>query len=240
MQENATPESTVISEQSTVSTVTPSTVHGSQNSFLVILLSSLLIISVAISGFFAYQTQKLVTELKIKNEELMRSSSAIIKTPEPATEPLATNSSMAVDPTANWKTFNSLMYGFLVKYPQDWLGICKDISGDWTTGSICELRSPNTDPYNTREFITISVEKPSLGRMTLEEIVNFELKNFGNNLSKKSINGIDGYFYTNKDSSVFFTQKGNYFIVINWYPPSNDNKYKVVIDQILSTFKFTN
>lgn len=148
-----------------------------------------------------------------------------------------------IDPTANWKSFTSVNYGFAVKYPQDWLGKCKDIAGDWETwesASICELRAPNTNPYTTKEFVTISVQKPLPERNTLAEIVTFELKNFGKNLSPKSINGVDGYFYTNKDSSVFFTQKGNYFIVINWFPLSEENKYKITLDQILSTFKFTN
>jgi hypothetical protein len=77
-----------------------------QNNFLITLLSILLLISVFIAGFFAYQTQRLVAELRIKNEELMRFSSAIVKTttptpthiqsPEPSETPIDTGSGIPI------------------------------------------------------------------------------------------------------------------------------------------------
>ena len=60
-----------------------------QSNFLVILLSILLIISVLIAGFFAYQTQRLVAELRVKNEELRIVPTV---TTQPATKPVATSS----------------------------------------------------------------------------------------------------------------------------------------------------
>ncbi len=231
-----------------VDSLQPTEFQPSTNRFLVILLSILLIISMSIAGFFAYQTQKLVVEVTGYREQLKQTLEPIINNlqpdsiPDRTAEPVATESS-EVDTTANWKSFTSVNYGFAVKYPQDWLGECKDITGGWETwesASICELRAPNTDPYTTKEFITISVQKPLPERNTLAEIVAFELKNFGHKLSLQSINGVGGYFYTNKDSSVFFTKKGNYFIVINWFPIPENNKYKTTLDQIISTFKFTN
>lgn len=56
-------QSTVNSGQSTVEQKKQFTVHGSQSTFLVTLLSVLLLISCLIAGFFAYQTQNLVKEL---------------------------------------------------------------------------------------------------------------------------------------------------------------------------------
>lgn len=76
-----------------------------QSNFLVVLLSVLLLLSVSIAGFFAYQTQKLVAELRIKNEELT------IKVPTPTTTP---------DPTADWKTYLNSGALYQVKYPNTW------------------------------------------------------------------------------------------------------------------------
>ena len=88
-----------------------------QSSFLVILLSVLLLLAVSIAGFFAYQTQKLVKELQgIRNEELVTTKT----TPEPTTEPVATDSS-EVDPTANWKAYTDKNGKFSFKYPSSLL-----------------------------------------------------------------------------------------------------------------------
>ena len=83
----------------------------STNSFLVILLSVLLLLSVIIAGFFAYQTQKLVKELTMLKTEPIPTPEV---TMEPTTEPVATDSS-EVDPTANWKTYTNEKFVF--KYP---------------------------------------------------------------------------------------------------------------------------
>ena len=51
-----------------------------QNNFLVVLLSILLMLSVVIAGFFAYQTQKLVKELTI-----LKTEPTLVGTVEPTT-----------------------------------------------------------------------------------------------------------------------------------------------------------
>lgn len=80
-----------------------------QSSFLIILLSSLLIISVVISGFFAYQTQRLVNELRVMSDE---SKQTVV----PTIEPVATESS-EVDPTADWNVQKSEVLGIEFKTP---------------------------------------------------------------------------------------------------------------------------
>ncbi len=84
MQENQTqlPVNQSISE-----TVIQTEQLPKKSNFLVILLSSLLIISLAIAGFFAFQTQKLVKELT-----LLRIEPTPVVTAEPTIEPVATNS----------------------------------------------------------------------------------------------------------------------------------------------------
>ena len=84
------------------------------NNFLVILLAVLLIISVSISGFFAYQTQKLVKELQ-ENKNMEE----VVETTEPIVKPVATESSEA-DPTTNWKTYTDLKFNYSLKFPDTW------------------------------------------------------------------------------------------------------------------------
>jgi hypothetical protein len=115
----------------------PTPEQPKNNSFLIILLSILLIISVAISGFFAYQTQVLVKEL---NNLKTNQKPTSVNTTEPTVEPIATNSAMTVDLTAGWKTYtsdnqldipdsyfskftnlkNDLPKSFTFKYPSTW------------------------------------------------------------------------------------------------------------------------
>lgn len=72
------------------------------NSFLITLLSILLLISCLIAGFFAWQTQKLVKELTA-----YRLQPTATQTPTPTP-----------DPTAGWKTYTNEEYKFSFKYPQ--------------------------------------------------------------------------------------------------------------------------
>lgn len=79
-----------------------------QSNFLVILLSILLIISIAIAVFFVFQTQRLVNELRVMSDESKQ-------TVESTTEPVAT-----IDPTADWKTYTNNEFEFQMKYPPAW------------------------------------------------------------------------------------------------------------------------
>lgn len=72
---------------------------SNQPSFLITLLSVLLLISVFIAGFFAYQTQNLVKEL---------TKLQVTPTPIATTEP---------DPISNWKIFESDLK-YTIKYPE--------------------------------------------------------------------------------------------------------------------------
>ncbi len=72
------------------------------NDFVILLLSSLLILSCLVAGFFAYKTQNLVKEItKLKSVPTQIASA----TPTP-------------DPTADWKTYTNEKYGFEFKYPE--------------------------------------------------------------------------------------------------------------------------
>ena len=88
----------LIEDKQQVITLEPVVVK--QNNFLIILLSILLLLSVSIAGFFAYQTQILVKELT-----LLKSSPT----------PLSVDESL-VDPTEDWKMYTNEKFSF--KYPE--------------------------------------------------------------------------------------------------------------------------
>lgn len=82
------------------------------SNFLVVLLSVLLVLSVSIAGFFAYQTQKLSKELNTLKLE-----------PESTfpmyTEPTETGSAILDDSTVNLKTYTNTDY--LISYPSTYV-----------------------------------------------------------------------------------------------------------------------
>ncbi len=127
-------------ENQTVPVVTPQiVVEPKGNNFLVILLSTLLFISLAIAGFFAFQTQKLVGELT-----LLKTQSTPIASTESIAEPVATNSSMISDPTSDWKVFNNIKGGAVYKYPNSWM-VINDMY----------ISEKSFDPYSTERKIGI-------------------------------------------------------------------------------------
>jgi hypothetical protein len=69
---------------------------------LLLIMSVLLIVTVAIAGLFYFQIQKLSKEL---------SKYQIQASPTPTATP---------DPTANWKTYTSTQFGYSFNYPQSW------------------------------------------------------------------------------------------------------------------------
>ncbi len=189
-----------------------------KSNFLVILLSTLLIISVAIAGFFAFQTQKLVKELT-----LLRTEPTPMATVEPTTEPVATDSSMTIDPTAGWKTYTNTMYGFSFKYPSDKF-LTNNLTDDdmyfdtnKNGGSPMELGSNDiwlnihvskiteSDKAFPKEFIQVNSTQ-NISAYQTQKIIN-------NNLYK-----------INMSSFSSNTIKNN----------------EALFDQILSTFKFSN
>jgi len=154
--------------------VTPPVVveQPKQSNFLVILLSILLIISVAIAGFFAFQTRKLVKELTIlKSKEKIVS----VATTEPTVEPVATNSASATpDTTANWKTYTDPKQRFLIKYPATWRIVAGDLFG--------------TGPKEIAEDVLWAVNNFDINTNTMNKIVDDLGKQFPNR--KQTINKI--------------------------------------------------
>ncbi|MDP4011981.1 MAG: hypothetical protein Q8R00_00025, partial [Candidatus Nanoarchaeia archaeon] len=198
-----------------------------QSNFLIILLSVLLLLSVLIAGFFAYQTQKLVKELTILKTE---SIPTLEVTMEPTIEPVATDSS-EVDPTANWKTYTDPNFSF--KYPIEWSAPkeqSKTINIDdkliITKGPFYDLvlkRNLSFDEYVIRGY------GDETFRYDYDKIIGF----VGKRGLEKPITGNSDLIILAKDNNS--TQITS--ILYKYKPQDEDGK---LFDQILSTFKFTN
>ena len=190
-----------------------------KSNFLVILLSILLVISLAIAGFFAFQTQKLAYELKIIRIT-PTTIPTIIPTVEPSSEPVATTKATP-DPTANWKTYKNDQYGMSFKYP-----------------SYLKLEVENIRPVNSGNYIlltfdravfvdsfTIKISANAPRRPTiLMETEPYATKKLGNNL---------WYMYMLSADSGLQMDKNNIL-----YSVIYRNREELIF-QILSTFKFT-
>lgn len=240
-------QSTINSEQSTVNVASPSTVHGSQSSFLVILLSILLLLSVTIAGFFAYQTQKLVKELQgIRNEGKVVS----VATTEPTTEPIATDSAM-ID-TTNWKTYANAKYNFSFKYPMNW-GILDEFGGDLMIAPIVDIENVSkTLKYNIldggydggKQIISLlSIREgevdlsPDQYWDVVKTLIQIDNKTFDKYVSTNIKSTPNGKFFKGDiTTEILMPLKDNF--VINFM--LIDSKYDMIFNQILSTFKFTN
>lgn len=222
---------------------TPQTiVQPSKSNFLTILLSVLLVISVSISGFFAYQTQKLVKELQeIRNVE------ELVETTEPTIEPVATKNS-EVDPTENWKTYTNTEFGFMFKYPQDMFFKIETGSGGdikmvpWKSSIVgtsstilvaVELRSCNNwnginkSIINGKESVRFYPETPTGLKITSADMVEIQVKNNVCLVIGKYVEEIDKKGLTNQDEIKKVMER---LSLID----------KGMFDILLSTFKFIN
>ncbi len=192
--------------------VTPPLVieYPKSNNYLVMLLSILLIISVAISGFFAFQTQKLVKELTLLRSEA---------TPVATVEPLTTNSAIATaDPTANWKTYTNPNFSF--KYP-DSLKV-GEIVPEYIVKFVDSKLVEKIIMYQG-QFADGTDNPNSKFEYSAGKIQNQESK-IQKNYSYNKLVQISYEFKVNDEDTIMS------FVGID----------QEVIDQILSTFKFTN
>lgn len=225
MQENNVSNPLTQSVSNSVPTVTTVPTNDQQpktNGFLVILLSILLITSLAIAGFFAFQTQKLVKELTF-----LRTEPTPMATTEPTTEPVATSSS-EVDPTAGWKTYTNTEIGFNLRYPTGWSMI---------SANLPRVASFDTKSNNSGEFF-IAYHK------NIDDLSKWLTDNqAGKIIDNKNING--NQFLIVKGgvlnvSREYFTKVGtNNYVRLVVEPFPNSAVADSTIDQILSTFKFT-
>lgn len=187
-----------------------------QSNFLVTLLSILLLISCLIAGFFAYQTQKLVKELTIYR---LQPTEAPVPTPTPY-------------PTADWKTYENIKYGYTVKYPPLLVPV-ETINDSY-------LSFLNFEGDTTPETFSIYVRKSNLDN----EIETIRAQTEGHiltTLTKTDYIKINGYDAIKLEYSPDQPEIGPKTTTV----AVNNGKYSYVIntnteyhDLVLSTFKF--
>lgn len=220
------------------------------NNFLVILLSVLLLLSVSIAGFFAFQTQKLVNELTVlKTKENV----VPVVTPEPeSTFPMYTEPT--ADPTANWKTYTNTKYNFSFKYPSDFKinEMADEVYSTAYRGTI--INSGPIDPFGKSLSITFSsrsnLNDPDAACEQNDGVMGrcADYKGRGVKFNKESsvINNSTGiYVQTNEPTAkTYYLRKTSGSKVVEvglWNGDSTLTKNDIdTLDQILSTFKFTN
>jgi hypothetical protein len=218
MQENQIPQTEV--NQSFSNPVIQTEQQPKQNNFLVVLLSILLIISVSITGFFAFQTQKLVKELtELKAQEKVVAVAT--------TEPVATESSTSVTQIPGWKFYVNKELTF--QYPGEWtLGqaqtaLVSDMPGVGIT--VFDSKSPM---YNECMELDKTDAKNGLMIKYYSYTLNGERCSNQKDVNNKQI------WITKINGDGF--QPGIIYMYDTGLSPKSINAF----DQILSTFKFTN
>lgn len=203
-------------------TPTPSVLieQPKSNNFIVTLLSTLLFIAVLIAGFFAYQTQRLVKELTMK---------------QPSSSPVATNK-----PSTLTQTYADSVYKYTVKYPEGWIVVPTPTQGFGGVASFAntlnkfeigkqtnEIKSNET----LKEYFTKSESSGDIQIIDEKELTLGDLKTL--RLVLPLIHGDSGwkygvYYSFVKDSNVYF---------LEFY--TNDYSKDIILaDEIISTFKF--
>jgi hypothetical protein len=186
--------------------------------FLISLLSILLLMSVLIAGFFAYQTQNLVKEL---TEIKYKASPVASATPDPA---------------ANWKTYTDSKGRFSFKYPGDWF--------IWNSpdGASLLLDESSFDPNLIAEPDQVEI---TFVTTASKEDINTYTVNF--TPTSKTTTGNNVVFSIN-DRSLGPKEEGpaSQYLFAQAVVENNlyrfgltSSEYKTVFDQILESFKIT-
>lgn len=210
----------------TPETTTPIFVEQPKESnFLTILLSVLLIISIAISGYFALQTQKLVKELAI-----LKTEKEVTNTFGPTAESVAADSSEA-DLTANWKTYINTSSNYQISYPTDWEAVNYGLMEAKPADSYTKIVRFSYQPDISKSDIGFNIEETPVVNIS-QDIEFNESKNIGSRIATcgTSADGMNTFCWLKlpKESKFLVFTMSNY---------KNIEDLKIV-DQILSTFKF--
>ena len=208
---NPIPESPEILNQTGVSK-TP----NFKNS-LILIMSILLIITVAIASLFYFQIQKL-------SKELSKYQAQASPTP-----------TATADPTANWKTFIDNQKSFSLKYPNTW--------NSPTTNQLSTRTEYTFTPQNLSIAVGLYYNQDLQKPRTYEEEIAYAEKNavgkrpiqVENQNITEYINYIGADLSTIEVSIILKGVKNDIIRISMPFPQGTDPS---IFDQILSTFKF--
>lgn len=130
---------------------------------------------------------------------------------------------VSADPTANWKTYTNAKYDYKFVYPEKWNGPVVTRKGDENSLDVVNFTSSFND-----SSVTIYIEKPNTQ--------NFEGEEYILDGNKKGVR-----VQTSPTHEIVVVKLENYDLVIDFeYTGTDKVDAKLIFDQILSTFKFTN
>ena len=210
---------------------------------LVVILSITTLLATLIAFFFYFQNQQLRKLLTV--------------VPSPLATPLA-SPQPTTDPTANWKIISVDKCGFSIKLPDGWAtanNTTPDIQTSQSLGCIL-INAPDYTNKESNNGLQIAISKTAIGSKfnnvqisDLDSYINAERKTIDvqpatdivSNIKSMTIGAYSGKYF---ELSAMFTN--SYFIFNNansiysaiWLQSYSGN-YSSEINQILSTFKFT-
>lgn len=211
-----------------------------QSNFLVILLSVLLLISVSIAGYFAYQTQRLVNELRVMSNESKQISEPTF---EPGLEPEPIPLEII---TKDWKTYTNTKYKYTFKYPLE--AVISDVKEGGLDPISESSKGVNLRLSDKHSFQIEVDDANNLSRGSYDEWLKTLKTSQFYKVTNESTIIIDGVTATvvegahvNTYQKTYFFQSlnGANFFSLGVQDTLTQNQ-KMLSDQILSTFKFTN
>jgi len=216
----------------------------SQNILITILTAALIA-----SGYFAYQWWQVRKELKGAATQIEKLLNQIniqinkIKELEKEIKELE-----KTDETANWKTYRNEEFGYEIKYPKEWKVIENPYPGCEITG--CDVIRGSVS--------SLTIHREKRNSMSLQEFYQMTSRNFRGN--RKFDISIDGHpaikeefdfsqYNIRPDDTKSVWGLVNYYILKDEYiytleggiaQSADEQEYRRIFNQVLSTFKFIN
>lgn len=208
----------------------PSVVPVAKKSVLPVILIVLLILTlIGTAGYFYWQNQNLKKEMAAQTWKAQATPTVVQPSPTPT-----------LDLTADWKTFSFEPMGHIFKYPTGWTAAqCESGIYLFTQPTQRPGTSCDTPPFGV---VSITFDNKPIETGYLKStnyVLSDEQKvttSFGQATKRiiKLVQMKEGPGPTNYFEITFKGTNGYYYLI-----STENSQYETVIDQILSTFKFT-
>ena len=216
---------------------------GKQRKTIIYPVVILLILISVIAGYLGYQNYQLKQQFKDQAIQTPQPTEMPQETPAPTESPTET-----ANPTANWKTHTASTYQ--VKYPNDITfkeqGAAINLSM-WgpTQKEGTELFDGFSITFESKEISNTTLE--TLIQARIDEINNQDLSEVVSGPDPITINNYKGLTYTEEGLGIFEhiilesgKENGMYMFISKLVSDPGNLGFSETVDQILSTFGFTN
>jgi hypothetical protein len=147
----------------------------------------------------------------------------------------ASTSTTTADPTAGWKTYTNSTYGFSFKYPSSWTG---SNSGNNSDGVVFSWTADDQDGMFNGLALTVSTK--SIDSLSLSSVATKTQSTVGG-LTWTVVNyPASETEHTPNSVSYLTTKNGKTYVLNNQIVSGDSNATKATLDNIISTFQFTN